>query len=105
MKEQLNDQIELGLAMNRLLENPDFKKVFLDGYIKSDLEILVSNMAKIKPESRVGVQEQLISRANFRAYCNNVMDTALSAKSDLEELALLEQEQKEEEEGVTNGGF
>ena len=93
MREQLNDQIEIGLAMSRLLENPDFKKIFIEGYIKSELELLVSNLARTKPESRNGIQEQLISRANFRAYCNSLIDNGIKSR---EELNYINEQEKEE---------
>jgi len=95
-KEQLNAIVELGRGMERLLENKDFKEIFLERFLKSELEAITANLAKRKPEDRLSLVEQLVTRANFREYVNHVIASAQQA---VQMLADIDMEEKENTNG------
>lgn len=91
-KEQLNAIVELGRGMERLLDNNDFKEIFIERFLKSDLEAITANLSKRKPEDRNQLVEQLVARANFREYVNHVIGSAQQAVQMLADIELEEKE-------------
>lgn len=64
-----NHHIEMGEALARLKNNPDFKMVILDGYLKQEVLNSVSllSVPQISEQGkRSGVMEDLISASNLQ---------------------------------------
>lgn len=96
--EERNGHIEMGEALNRLKENPDFKMVILEGYLKREVLNSVSllSVPQISEKGkRPGVMEDLISASNLQ-YFFQVIDSFYQGAIDPiltdEERAQLEQE-------------
>ena len=83
--EYLNADIEIANAMNKLLNNKDFKKVFLDGFFKADMVQLGMNFTNVLPEKRGLIVEALLARGILRQYIDGIITSGVSAKSQLEE--------------------
>lgn len=63
--------LEMGEALNRLRENPDFQKVILDGYCKDKALASVSLLAVpqiAEHGRRPGVMEDLVSVSNLQYF-------------------------------------
>jgi hypothetical protein len=72
-----------GEAMTRLLNNADFNKIFVDGFLKDDLVQLGYNFAS-QSNMRSEYAEQIIARKHFRDYINTLITTGLQAKDTIE---------------------
>ena len=69
--EERNGHIEMGEALKRLKDNPDFQKVILDGYLKQEVLNSVSLLSVPQISEggkRPGVMEDLISASNLQYY-------------------------------------
>lgn len=91
---------DLSLALERLEQNADFKKVFLDGYLQKFAVDKVSLLNTEYSAERAKVMEKLISVANFESYM--IMIRSLGAS-----YANSQQQAKElkDMEGKNNGRF
>lgn len=99
--EELDHHIVMGEALNRLRQNPDFKRVILDGYIKEKALASVSLLAvpqEIAAGRRPGIIEDLISGSNLTYFFAMVDQFYTGAKdpvlSDEEEAQLAEHNQE-----------
>ena len=79
-------------AMKRLIDNEDFKRIFMDGYMKEDLVQLGLNVANVPLERRKFLEEQMLARGVFRQYIDGIITSGLEA-----EKAINEAEQEGEE--------
>lgn len=93
MKANCKQRIDRADALNRLLENPDFNLVFLDGYIKDYAVRVVGllgdsslNLSGDKVAQREEIQENLIGVARFQAYIRTVLQLANQAINELESI-------------------
>lgn len=93
MKANCKQRIDRADALNRLLENPDFNLVFLDGYIKDYAVRVVGllgdsslNLSGDKVTQREEIQENLIGVARFQAYIRTVLQLANQAINELESI-------------------
>lgn len=67
----IEHHIQMGEAWIRLKNNPDFKKVIMDGYLGEKVEASVSLLAvpQIKDQGKRGdIMEDLISASNLRYF-------------------------------------
>lgn len=93
MKANCKQRIDRANALNRLLENPDFNTVFLDGYVKDYAVRVVGllgdsslNLSGDKVAQREEIQENLIGVARFQAYIRTVLQLANQAINELESI-------------------
>lgn len=65
----INGYLEMGEALLRLENNPDFKKVILDGYCGQSVKESVSLLATpAMNKNRVNIMEDLIAASNLQYY-------------------------------------
>lgn len=79
------DALEKGNAINRLLENEDFKTLFIEGFLKDDLIYLGLNMVNVQSDKRISLQEQLVSRGIVKQYIDGLIVQGIEAKRIIEE--------------------
>ena len=87
MLEEANKWIEWAEALERLERNEDFKKVFLEGYLKERAVDAVSLLARgdIKANGkRPDVIEYLVGISQFEDFMHTVKTMGANAKQDLE---------------------
>ncbi len=101
---EIEHHLQMGEALNRLRENPDFQKVIMEGYLKDKVLASVSMLAVpqiAEQNRRPGVMEDLISASNLQYFFQMVDNFYEGAKnpilSDEEEAALAA---AEEDKGV-----
>jgi organic radical activating enzyme len=85
---ELEKDIELGKALERLHENEDFKKVILEGYLEDEAERLFELMTtpmKFKREIMENIQEKLGSIRNLKEFFAVKLQNAGFAKDQIEE--------------------
>jgi hypothetical protein len=92
---QAKAQVELGEALNRLLKNPDFKKVFTEHYCK-EYALNMIQLRVRKNMDREQMDKELDSIALFQEYVSQMRQLAKFAKDkiaeDEQELELLSEE-------------
>lgn len=88
-RHELNRQIELGQAVQRLENSKDFQQVVLEGYINN---VLLNESQKINDDEdqRKEVTEMIQSAIRLRTYLQNVKEDAVSAVNELNEGELYE---------------
>lgn len=76
---------DLSISLDRLKDNSDFKKVFLDGYLKdyalSRMSLLNSNLNV----ERTRIIEILVGISNFESFCQMIYNFADNYKQKLQE--------------------
>jgi uncharacterized protein (UPF0264 family) len=80
----IDHHLEMGEALNRLRDNPDFKKVILDGYCNQKALASVSLLAVPqvkKAGERTDVMEDLISISNLQFFFSQVDNFYEGAKN------------------------
>ena len=92
-KKDLQNKIDLAKSLDRLHDNEDFKKVFLDHYIDEEPSRLVLllgepsfNYSSDKKEKREDIQERMIGIARFAEFTRNVFAISKQASESLETL-------------------
>jgi hypothetical protein len=91
---EINHHLEMGEALNRLRNNPDFQKVILDGYCKEKALSSVSllGVPQISEQGkRPGVMEDLVSISNLQYFFMQIDNFYLGAKD-----PILSDEEEEE---------
>ncbi len=68
----IQDNVALGEAMNRLLKNKDFKKLFVKMFYEDGNQMLVNNLIKVKDKDKL--YEQLVARSWFNGYIENILE-------------------------------
>lgn len=84
MGEELEHHILMGEALARLKDNPDFKKVVLDGYLQDKVLASVSLLAvpQIQEQGRrPGVMEDLVASSNLQYYFRQIEQFYEGAKN------------------------
>jgi hypothetical protein len=81
----LNDAISTAESMDKLLRNKDFKKIFIEGYIKDDMVQLGMNITNLPSEKRNHIVEAMLARGIFKQYIDGLMSTGINAKQQLEQ--------------------
>lgn len=99
LREECDKAINMAKALDNLLVNPDFKKVFTEGYTKDEASRLVGllgepnfNMSADRQKIRMEIKESLIGIARFSEYCRKIKSMADQATKSLEDLANAEVE-------------
>lgn len=94
MRLECQHQIDLATCLERLHRNDDFKKVFLEEYVKEEPVRLVAlfsepsfNMSGKKAEYRDDINERLIGISRFQEYARNIFRLADRAQATLDDLA------------------
>ena len=82
-KTELQDIVDSGQAMKRLLDSDDFKLVFTKGFIENWALTQIHNVSVYEPSSRGAVMEQMLARSIFSVYCEDVIDAGNIALDDL----------------------
>ena len=100
-RQSRKDVIEIGEALTRLENNPDFKKVFIEGYSESrpqrltmllaDNQVLYQGLEH-KQTQREDILEELVGIARFNLFLRNVRNSAAQAEKDLDDLTDAENE-------------
>jgi hypothetical protein len=102
--EQAKDSIELGLSLERLFSNRDFKRVILNGYFKDEAVRLVHLKGALEYQSS-DAQKDIISKidaiSNFSIYLANIVNNAELANKTV----ILDEETRNEiiSEDLNNG--
>jgi hypothetical protein len=65
--------------MARLYENPDFKELFIDGYMTEDMIQLGHNFGS-NPSSRSNIAEDFVARSKFKSYIDGIFTEGVSAR-------------------------
>lgn len=92
-KQEAHDAVELGMALDRLHQNPDFKKIVLDGYFREEPIRLVPLKAQHLSEAVTkGVENAMIGIGAIQSYFNKIYRDGDSASQALGELSEMEQE-------------
>lgn len=109
MKEEDRDNILLLESLDRLLNNPDFKLVFLDHYMRNEairnVHLLGDPtlvMSKDKEAIREDVKEAMIGISRFSAYLRKIRNTGRMAKDRLEQLEAARQASVVDDTVLTN---
>ena len=84
---ELQQAIELGQALLRLENSPDFRMVIKDAYIMNALIVRSQEMLDMQPPVRQAAMEQIMSVNNLRQHLTNVRDMAESAVDAMNEEA------------------
>jgi hypothetical protein len=80
--EELNYQIELGAALDRLEQNPDFVKVIKEAVIKKVLLVDSQYMLDVNPHVRQEALEKVQSVNYLRQELTEIKNIAEGAKQD-----------------------
>lgn len=103
-KQQLISKIELESALERLKQNSDFKKVFVEYYLGEYKDVLASyiSSATVGTHERATAVETLAGLANFKIHFfgNHLVDSEISIMAENER----NPKEDTEEKGVA-GGF
>lgn len=78
--EKVNELVSLGESMNRLLNNEDFKRVFLDKFLKDDVILEGLGMYRVPEDKRHLPIQNLTARGVFHNFIRNIIDEAVIAK-------------------------
>lgn len=85
----LSKQIEFKDQVNRLLENPDFKSIILEGFCKDEMtrcmQLAVSD--RISPDLRDVYLQMAKSSATLENYLNTLIVLGTNAVEDKEEVS------------------
>jgi hypothetical protein len=79
------EALNMGESMTRLLNNADFNKIFVDGFLKDDLVQLGYNFAS-NANMRNEFAEQIVARKHLRDYINVLISTGVQAKETIENI-------------------
>lgn len=95
LKNHCEKQVGLAQAMKRLENNPDFKEVFIEHYLKENASRLVGllsdsslNMSDERDRNREEIKERMIGIARFQEfvrYLYNIADQAVKTLEDIEQ--------------------
>ena len=85
--EALEKTVERGKALERLLDNNDFKELFLDSYLDEDLKGLTRTLAMSRGERREFIQEELMARGRFGLYLENIANDGVGAVATINEIS------------------
>lgn len=66
--------------MEKLLKNKDFKDLFIDGFMKEDLQFLGLNVANTPADSRNKLVEQMLARGILKQYIDGIIVAGKSAE-------------------------
>lgn len=77
--QELNKMIELGQALHRLENNPDFKLVIKDSYIMNTLVVKSQGMLAVAPHERQEALEEVQSVNYLRNHLTSIRDNAAGA--------------------------
>jgi hypothetical protein len=81
---EINHHLEMGEALLRLEQNPDFKKVILDGYFREKALASVSLLAvpQIKQQGqRPDIMEDLVATSNLQYFFQTIHNFYQGAKA------------------------
>jgi hypothetical protein len=81
--EELHNLVEKGKALDRLLNNADFKEIILTDFLEKSSLVLSSQLATIRQEMRGAIVEQLLARSHLRSYLNMVLNDANNAQAEI----------------------
>ena len=79
---ETQQEVVMGEALTRLMENPDFNTVVMEGYLKDKVLASVSMLAHnstIVSGKRPLVMEDLVAASNLNVFFKMVMDRYISA--------------------------
>ena len=87
MRKELEQQVSRGEAVQRLLEDKDFKQIILEYYFKDTMIGLGHQMStQHKPEIRQAISEQILARGILQNFLNMMLDDANRAATELREI-------------------
>lgn len=84
---QAKDEIDLGVALERLLSNRDFKKVILNGYFEKEAVRLVHAKAALAFEDAAGhesIVRKIDAIGSLSKYLNSITEAAKLARKSIE---------------------
>lgn len=85
-------QVELAEKMKKLLNNEDFKTLFLDGYVEAYVMTSVQNAWMFNGEARVRFVEQTLARSYFTRYIDDIIGEGNEALMSIREEQIENQE-------------
>jgi len=86
--DELNDNIELGKALERLHENEDFQKVILEGYLDKEADRLFGVLVEpstLKRDVMENIQDKLTAIRNVKQYFGTTLQNAAMAPDQIAE--------------------
>ena len=92
---ELEEQIEIGAALDRLHTNPDFTKVFLEGYLEAEAERLFRTLvtpSTIKRDAMENMMDKLTAIRNVKTYIKTCYQNAIMAPEQIEQEKLYRKE-------------
>lgn len=78
--------VDLGMAMKRLQENPDFKLVFESKFMDNWSGTQIRNCSVYDAEQRKGVLEQMVARSIHFQFIQEILEYGRAAKDVITEL-------------------
>jgi hypothetical protein len=84
--DEANELVSIGESMDRLLRNEDFRKVFLDRYLKEDVINEGLGLSRIPADRRQLAVDRLMARGFFHSFVNEIIEQAISARDYLSTL-------------------
>jgi hypothetical protein len=82
--EFLQNEVALAESMTKLLNNKDFKKIFIEGFLKEDMVQIGYNFTNIQPEKRQLLVENLLARGILKQYIDSIITSGVNAKQSIE---------------------
>ena len=92
-------KVNAGKAMNRLLNNKDFKLVFDEVYHKQFMNTVGKNLHKYNDESRKRSNELVAARGIFIDFIDQVLSEAMQAEEFIAQMSAVRYEETTEEDG------
>ena len=80
LQTEIRNKLELGQALERLLNNPDFDTVITQGYVEKVLLERSGEVISADGMARQQVIEQIMSVGYFKQYLNDTMSDAIDAR-------------------------
>ncbi len=68
----LKEHVVKSEKLEKLMANPDFKEIFLDGYLTDESLRLVGVIGMVAPSQQAGIVNEMIGVSNFRDYINRL---------------------------------
>ena len=105
---EAKESVKLYEALKRLDSNPDFKKVFLEGYFKAEshrLTMLLSYIEPKNPEQRDAAIRDLDAISVTHRYLEIIAHNGMGAKQAIEDSQHAQVELSKENESIANGSF
>jgi len=96
-REKLRKQVELSQALNRLMNNPDFKKVILKGFCEEEvIQLNRQALREMTAEAKLIKSQQAQAGPVVENYLTRIENEGAQAKDSMSHLDALAREEEED---------